>query len=126
VLRREVEREVTPDALLVPNWIFARESDDFEGAMGEVVSALETDLEWLADHARLLVRATEWDRERRDSSFLLRGRDLKEAEAWLAEQGSHREAATSLQAGSRSDETAASHPHHGHRAHMRPTDSVAV
>ena len=30
----------------------------------------------------------------RESSFYLRGRDLKGAEAWLAEQGSHREAPT--------------------------------
>lgn len=97
VLRRDVDRRATPRELLVPNWIFFREGDDFESSVERLVETLDTDLEWLDAHTRLLVRAVEWDRERRDSSFLLRGRDLHDAEAWLAEQGSHREAATPLQ-----------------------------
>jgi WD40 repeat protein len=97
VLRREIDRGAAPDALVSPNWIFFRDGDDFERSVGVLVEALETDLDWLEAHARLLVRATEWDVARRSSSFLLRGEDLKEAEAWLAEQGSHREAATPLQ-----------------------------
>jgi WD40 repeat protein len=98
VLLSEVDRGATPDALLAPNWIFFRETDDFDRSLHDLVEALETDLGWLDSHARLLVRATEWRREGQDASFLLRGRDLKAAEAWLAEQGSHREAATPLQA----------------------------
>jgi WD40 repeat protein len=98
VVRRSVDRRSTPDELRIPNWIFFRESDDFERSVDQLVEALDTDLEWLETHARLTVRATEWDREQRDASFLLRGRDLKEAEAWVAEQASHREAATRLQA----------------------------
>jgi hypothetical protein len=34
-------------------------------------------------HTRLLTRAREWERERKDSSFLLRGKDLSEAEHWV-------------------------------------------
>ena len=97
VLRREVDRSSTPEELLVPNWIFFRESDNFEQSLDRLVEALETDLDWLDDHSRLTVRAVERDREQRDASFLLRGRDLSEAEAWLAQQASHREQATQLQ-----------------------------
>ena len=98
VLRREVEKAEVPEVLADPNWILAREADDFEAAVARLIEALDLDLEWLDRHARLLVRAREWERERRDSSFLLRGRDLQDAEGWLAQQGSHREGATTLQA----------------------------
>jgi WD40 repeat protein len=97
ILRREVDRQGVPPELLAPNWIFFRESDDFERSVDALVDALETDLEWLEAHARLLIRAVEWERGRRDGSLLLRGRDLRDAEAWLAAQGSHREPATPLQ-----------------------------
>jgi WD40 repeat protein len=98
LLRREVDRAATPDALLIPNWIFFRDGDGFDSSVVQLVDALEADLPWLEAHARILVRAGEWEREGRDASFLLRGRDLKEAESWLVGQGSHREAATPLQA----------------------------
>ncbi len=98
ILRRQIDRALAPRELLVPNWIFFRDGDDFDGAVAQLVNALETDLDWLEAHARMLVRAREWERAGRDGSFLLHGSDLREAEAWLAEQGSHGEAATPLQA----------------------------
>lgn len=51
---------------------------------------MDTDLDYVHDHTRLLMRAVEWDRERRDNSFLLRGNDLREAEGWLV-QGAGKE-----------------------------------
>jgi WD40 repeat protein len=98
ILHRQIDRALAPRELLVPNWIFFRDGDDFDGAVAQLVNALETDLDWLEAHARMLVRAREWERAGRDGSFLLHGSDLREAEAWLAEQGSHGEAATPLQA----------------------------
>jgi WD40 repeat protein len=94
IVRRDVEPARLSDELNARNWIFFRERDDFEVALRELVETLETDLDWVTAHARLLVRATEWDRAGRDSSFLLRGSDLNAAEEWLAQQGAHREAAT--------------------------------
>jgi len=98
IVRREVDRERLRPELNAPNWIFFRESDDFDASLDALVDALETDLAWIDAHARLLVRALEWDRHGRDRSFLLRGSDLAAAERWLAEQGSHRQSATPLQA----------------------------
>jgi len=41
-----------------------------------LIQALDTDLDAVKSHTRILVRALEWDRNGRDSSFLLRGIDL--------------------------------------------------
>ena len=98
IVRADVDRTLLRDELNVPNWIFFRAADDFDEGLDALVEALETDLAWMDAHARLLVRALEWDRHGRDRSFVLRGSDLAAAEQWLAEQGSHREAATPLQA----------------------------
>jgi WD40 repeat protein len=97
VLRRELNGAKVREELTAPNWIFFRERDDFEHSLDELIDAIETDLEWLDAHARLLVRATEWERAGRNSSFLLRGSDLHAAESWLGQQGSHLERATPLQ-----------------------------
>jgi hypothetical protein len=49
-----------------------------------LIKALDTDLAWTQAHTRLLTRAKEWDREDKDDSFLLRGKDLREAEESVA------------------------------------------
>jgi WD40 repeat protein len=97
ILHREIDRAGAPAALTRPDWIFFREADTFEDSVGGV-EAIETDLEWVDEHARLLVRAKEWEHRGRDRSRLLRGRDLADAERWLSGQGMHNEAATALQA----------------------------
>jgi WD40 repeat protein len=98
VLRRDVDATTVPKELTAPNWLFCREGDDVEAFLTRLVETLEADLEWLEEHARILVRAKEWKREGRDRSFLLRGNDLHAAEGWLSRQGEHKEAATPLQA----------------------------
>jgi hypothetical protein len=97
VLRRDVDRAATPRELTAPNWLFCRDGDDIDGFVTRLVETLETDLDWLEEHARLLVRAREWERSGRDRAFLLRGNDLRAAEGWLARQGEHAERATPLQ-----------------------------
>lgn len=67
------------------NWIFFRDEDDFDRALKTLVEAISTDVAHIREHTRLLVRAREWERQNRSPSFLLRGSDLRAAEAWLAE-----------------------------------------
>lgn len=43
VLRSEVERNTVPKSLSVLNWIFAREHDDRDLAIGQIIEALDTD-----------------------------------------------------------------------------------
>jgi len=67
------------------NWIFFRETDNFDEAMQKLLAALNTDLGWVAQHTSLTSQALEWDTKERDSGYLLRGTELREAEKWLSE-----------------------------------------
>jgi WD40 repeat protein len=97
VLRRAVDGVAMPAELERPNWILAREDDDFEAALAALITAIETDEDWLDMHARLTQRTAEWLAERRDASYLLRGNDLRAAERWLDDDGEHAERPTSDQ-----------------------------
>ena len=66
------------------NWIYMRDENSFDDGLQTVVKALDTDLAYVRTHTRLLIRAREWDADKRDNSLLLRGKDLIEAESWLA------------------------------------------
>src|SRR5215218_2367772 len=91
VLRRDADREPMPEALAARNWTFFRDQDDYGASFETLVSALDTDLEWVSAHTRLLGRALEWERKGRDGSYLLRGRDLADAERWVASQTAERD-----------------------------------
>jgi WD40 repeat protein len=79
------------------NWVFFRESDGFEPAFEALADALDTDLNHVRIHTRILMRTIEWDRSDHDPSFLLRGSDLKSAEDWLAEAEGKEPDVTTLQ-----------------------------
>ena len=78
IVHRDVPAERVPKSLGELNWIFFRDSDDFEEATGKLISALDTDLDWVRAHTRLLTRAIEWDANGRNNSFVcavkIRGR----------------------------------------------------
>jgi hypothetical protein len=82
ILYRPVIPSEVPKALQPIQWIVFTE--DEERAFAEMIEALETDPQWVKGHTRYLRRALEWESKRRRSSLSLRGRDLTEAEAWLA------------------------------------------
>jgi WD40 repeat protein len=94
VLRRSVDGQAVPAELRRRNWIRLSDGDDFDAGFASVLEALEDDLEWRDLHARLAVRSQEWVEAGLDRSFLLNGRDLAQAEDWLAEEAGHRERAT--------------------------------
>ncbi|HEX4696947.1 MAG TPA: TIR domain-containing protein, partial [Candidatus Udaeobacter sp.] len=91
IVHRDVVADRVPKSLGELNWIFYRESDDFEAATDTLIRALDTDLKWVRAHTRLLTRAIEWDANGRNNSFVLRGEDLRTAERWLAEAGAQKE-----------------------------------
>lgn len=91
IVARDVNADAVPEALAKLNWIFCRESDDFEKATDTLVGAFDTDLEWVHAHTRLLTRAIEWENKGKNNSFVLRGEDLRSAEGWLAEAGAQKE-----------------------------------
>jgi WD40 repeat protein len=83
VLAREVDPDQVPPSLVEPNWILLDE-ERLEQAVDDLVRALDTDLALVRLHTRLLSRAIAWDAAGRKRTSLLRGQDLKRAEAWLA------------------------------------------
>ena len=91
IVAQDVNAETVPEPLGKLNWIFSREGDDFEKATDTLISALETDLNWVHAHTRLLTRAIEWNANGRNNSFVLRGDDLRSAERWLAEAAAQKD-----------------------------------
>ncbi len=62
------------------NFLFCRkERDDFAIAIEQVRETVHTDYQWLQYHTRLQIKALEWERTK-DTSRLLRGKELSEAE----------------------------------------------
>jgi len=84
VLQNVDPNKIQPE-LASLNRIFFRETDNFDEAMRKLIAALHTDLGWVSQHTNLLRRANEWNAKNRDNGYLLRGPELQEAEAWLAQ-----------------------------------------
>lgn len=72
------------DLATLPQVDFTQQGGDFAANFGTLYRILESDPEHVAQHTRLLVRATEWEAAERDDGALLRGSALKRALAWLA------------------------------------------
>src|SRR5215217_1089561 len=94
---RDVADEEVPPDLAAHQYVYLRESDDFEDAFERLLKALDTDMKWVRFHTLLLVRAKEWESKGHDSSMLLRGSELREAEEWQARAAQKEPKPTSLQ-----------------------------
>ena len=94
-------KELDPDSVRQEvgslNWIFLRESDDFNSRFMLLIEAIGTDLDWVKLHTRYLNKAGEWDKNERNRSFAMRGVDLKESEEFLARGPDKEPKPTSLQ-----------------------------
>ncbi len=84
---REVDPERVIQSIRKLNWIHLLGDGPLDDAVERIIAAIDTDLEWVRAHTRLLVRAGEWEGNGQDSSRLLRGSDLQEYEQWLARIG---------------------------------------
>src|SRR5215831_11739242 len=84
LLVRDTADDTVPADVGELNWILLRDSDDFATGLKQLGDALNTDLDWVRTHSRLLVRGVEWENHQEDDSYLLRGADLEIARTWLA------------------------------------------
>ncbi len=73
-----------PPSLAQLNFIFFTETFDFNEQLNKLFTALDTDYDWLKTHRRLQVKALEWERAEKENGFLLRGRDLEDAEQQIS------------------------------------------
>jgi hypothetical protein len=97
ILHRESDANRIHSALKKINWIFFREGDDFEKAVRSLIQSINTDLEHVSEHTRLLENAVRWQQKGRDDSLLLHGRALEEAEQRLTFNSNKEPLYTALQ-----------------------------
>lgn len=91
----DVSGELIPPALARLNYIyFPKNHGDgdataFRDAIDQLIRTLTTDIVWIREHTRLGLLAIRWNERGRPSAMLLRGAELKVAEAWLLTAGPH-------------------------------------
>lgn len=73
-----------PSEVTKINYIFFSAPGDFEAQADALAAALEINLEWVKEHTRLGELARRWDDRKRDKVLLLRGRELEDAQRWIA------------------------------------------
>lgn len=94
---RDVKADDVHPGLGRLNWIFLRENDNFETAFRKLIVSIKTDYEWTQTHSQLQLKALEWERNNKENSLLLRGKELLDAELQLATNTSREPHPTDLQ-----------------------------
>ena len=97
VLYREVDARLVPNAMRDINWILALDTQDLGALAQSLLQVMDTDLEWVNAHSRLLIQAGDWEKNGRDNSMLLSGSALQRAEQWLSKNDQPDPRPTSLQ-----------------------------
>jgi hypothetical protein len=67
------------------NWLFFKEDAEFDSNFAKLMTAVDTDLDYVRQHTRLLVQGREWEGHSRDDSYLLTGAEIRDAETFLAQ-----------------------------------------
>jgi hypothetical protein len=101
VASRALNGASPPSRLKDLNYIFFYDEptspgSGFGSGLERIANALNTDLDWLREHTRLLQRATEWDEGGRPTNRLLSGTDITDAKAWATRRPSGAPEPTSL------------------------------
>lgn len=98
VVARDVDSKEVPATISHLNWIFfSRPQDEYQSAFRNLLTAIRTDYNWVQVHKRLQVKALEWERNNRENSSLLRGKDLQDAENEIVLNGGKNPTPTQLQ-----------------------------
>ncbi|NET05942.1 MAG: TIR domain-containing protein [Symploca sp. SIO2B6] len=66
------------------NWVYFREGiDNFEQSLSDLIELLACHRDYVEQHTQLLVKATEWERNKKQTSCLLIGEERQQAQTWL-------------------------------------------
>lgn len=82
VIYDDVDLDQAPQRLKRLNFSFLRDDGARAENFQRLVTALNTDLQWVREHTRLIELAARWDQGAHPKSMLLRGGDLAAAERW--------------------------------------------
>jgi hypothetical protein len=83
--REPAQDDQMHDKVSSHNWVYMRDDAELGRHMPAMLDTINTDLDWVRAHTRLLERAVEWERASRERSFLLRGVDLDNAEKMIGQ-----------------------------------------
>lgn len=86
IVARELGGINPPEVLRELHYVDFTDQEAFHVSLHQLVTALNTDIDWIREHTRLGELARQWDARGRYMSLLLWGEPLNEAERWLAEQ----------------------------------------
>ncbi|GAB4578795.1 MAG: hypothetical protein Fur0022_15320 [Anaerolineales bacterium] len=78
------------------NWIYMRDDAELAANVPQMLQVINTDLDFVKAHTRLLERALNWERAKKNTSFVLQGDELHNAERWLESAGNKQPQPTSL------------------------------
>lgn len=84
LILQPVEDDRLPDDLAKINYLRFDDPDLFDAQVEKLAVALRSDQAWVKEHTRLGELARRWDERGRPSAQLLRGRELEDAERWIA------------------------------------------
>lgn len=66
------------------NWVYFREGiDDFQKSLLGLIALLEHHCDYVENHTKFLIKALEWERNQKQTSYLLTGEEKQQAEDWL-------------------------------------------
>ncbi len=82
ILYRPVDQKDLLPGLEEIQWINYPELG-FDQTFQRLITAIDTDLEWVRQHTRFGLRAAQWEASGQDNGFLLHGTELREAIRWL-------------------------------------------
>ncbi|MBD2629842.1 TIR domain-containing protein [Trichormus variabilis] len=83
LLIEQVDVEQIPIELRTLQFIDLTEPQQQDANIDKLINVLTQDAAYYEQHKILLVKALKWERQKRNSSILLRGYNLRQAEAWL-------------------------------------------
>jgi hypothetical protein len=84
VLWRPLGDTPAPPSLAALNYVRFDEGYSFVAGLRSLIRALNTNVDWLREHTRLLARAMEWETAGRQPNRMLLGNDIATAKDWAA------------------------------------------
>ncbi|NES23093.1 MAG: toll/interleukin-1 receptor domain-containing protein [Symploca sp. SIO3E6] len=66
------------------NWVYFREGlDDFDKSLADLIKLLGSHTDYAEQHTQFLVKALEWERQQKQTRYLLTGEERQQATSWL-------------------------------------------
>ena len=86
IVLKKFEPMPPPEGIGHINWVYftphAGQKNTFTESFPKVIQALDADYEHVREHTRLLLRAIDWQKNEKNTSYLLKGDEIGKAERW--------------------------------------------